>query len=172
MELFKRIKEISKHFTSSDKALAEKLGFKQATFSGYLNEKRQDNLWTVLPKILEMYPRLSRQWLYFEEGPMFIGQDVPLDQPVPLQTIQQAVELMARDAAGTNKTLLQLVAGQAGEQDTAEKVRALEEKLREREAELAEERRLNRRLTAKLLLEGNAEEGSGQNTGNEAASGQ
>lgn len=73
---------------------------------------------------------------------------------------------------GTNKTLLQLVAGQAGEQDTAEKVRALEEKLREREAELAEERRLNRRLTAKLLLEGNAEEGSGQNTGNEAASGQ
>lgn len=112
------------------------------------------------------------QWLYFEEGPMFIGQDVPLDQPVPLQTIQQAVELMARDAAGTNKTLLQLVAGQAGEQDTAEKVRALEEKLREREAELAEERRLNRRLTAKLLLEGNAEEGSGQNTGNEAASGQ
>ena len=51
-------------------------------------------------------------------------------------------------------------------------IRALEEKLREREAELAEERRLNRRLTAKLLLEGNAEEGSGQNTGNEAASGQ
>ena len=102
---------------------------------------------------------------------MFIGQDVPLDQPVPLQTIQQAVELMARDAAGTNKTLLQLVAGQAGEQDTAEKVRALEEKLREREAELAEERRLNRRLTAKLLLEGNAEEGSGRIPGTKRQAG-
>lgn len=80
--------------------MAKTLGMPQRTFQGYLNEKRQDNLWTVLPKILEMYPRLSRQWLYFEEGPMFIGQDVPLDQPVPLQTIQQAVELMARDAAG------------------------------------------------------------------------
>ena len=71
MELFKRIKEISKHFTSSDKALAEKLGFKQATFSGYLNEKRQDNLWPILPNILELFPSLSRDWLYFGEGSMF-----------------------------------------------------------------------------------------------------
>ena len=172
MQLFERVRIAISKMGTSQSEMAKTLGMPQRTFQDYLNEKRQDNLWTVLPKILEMYPRLSRQWLYFEEGPMFIGQDVPLDQPVPLQTIQQAVELMARDAAGTNKTLLQLVAGQAGEQDTAEKVRALEEKLREREAELAEERRLNRRLTAKLLLEGNAEEGSGQNTGNEAASGQ
>lgn len=88
----------------------------QRTFQGYLNEKRQDNLWPILPKILETFPRLSRQWLYFGEGPMFIGQDVPLDQQVPLQEVQQAVEQMARDANGTNKTLLQLVAGQAGEQ--------------------------------------------------------
>lgn len=172
MYLYQRIKSVLAALTLSQSEMARRLGMPQRTFQGYLNEKRQDNLWPLLPRILELYPRLSRQWLYFEEGPMFIGQDVPLDQPVPLQTVQQAVELMARDAAGTNKTLLQLVAGQAGEQDTAEKVRALEEKLREREAELAEERRLNRRLTAKLLLEGNAEEGSGQNTGNEAASGQ
>ena len=172
MYLYQRIKSVLAALTLSQSEMARRLGMPQRTFQGYLNEKRQDNLWPLLPRILELYPRLSRQWLYFEEGPMFIGQDVPLDQPVPLQTVQQAVELMARDAAGTNKTLLQLVAGQAGEQDTAEKVRALEEKLREREAELAEERRLNRRLTDKLLLEGNAEEGSGQNTGNEAASGQ
>ena len=172
MYLYQRIKSVLAALTLSQSEMARRLGMLERTFQGYLNEKRQDNLWPLLPRILELYPRLSRQWLYFEEGPMFIGQDVPLDQPVPLQTVQQAVELMARDAAGTNKTLLQLVAGQAGEQDTAEKVRALEEKLREREAELAEERRLNRRLTAKLLLEGNAEEGSGQNTGNEAASGQ
>lgn len=172
MYLYQRIKSVLAALTLSQSEMARRLGMPQRTFQGYLNEKRQDNLWPLLPRILELYPRLSRQWLYFEEGPMFIGQDVPLDQPVPLQTVQQAVELMARDAVGTNKTLLQLVAGQAGEQDTAEKVRALEEKLREREAELAEERRLNRRLTAKLLLEGNAEEGSGQNTGNEAASGQ
>ena len=154
MQLFERVRIAISKMGTSQSEMAKTLGMPQRTFQGYLNEKRQDNLWTVLPKILEMYPRLSRQWLYFEEGPMFIGQDVPLDQPVPLQTIQQAVELMARDAAGTNKTLLQLVAGQAGEQDTAEKVRALEEKLREREAELASDgqaasgRQRGRRLRA------------------------
>ncbi len=70
MELFNRIKKIAKNFTGSDKALAEKLGFKQATFSGYLNEKRQDNLWPILPKILELFPTIQRDWLYFGEGPM------------------------------------------------------------------------------------------------------
>lgn len=96
MELFNRIKEISKHFTGSDKALAEKLGFKQATFSGYLNEKRQDNLWPLLPRILSLFPSLSREWLYFDEGPMLKSDvenppsgsamptpDPPLDERVP-----------------------------------------------------------------------------------------
>ena len=119
MQLFERVRIAISKMGTSQSEMAKTLGMPQRTFQGYLNEKRQDNLWPLLPRILELYPRLSRQWLYFEEGPMFIGQDVPLDQPVPLQTIQQAVELMARDAAGTNKTLLQLVAGQAGEQDTA-----------------------------------------------------
>lgn len=81
MELFKRIKEISKHFTSSDKALAEKLGFKQATFSGYLNEKRQDNLWPILPSILELFPSLSRDWLYFGEGSMFKDRTTSEEPP-------------------------------------------------------------------------------------------
>ena len=81
MELFKRIKEISKHFTSSDKALAERLGFKQATFSGYLNEKRQDNLWPILPSILELFPSLSRDWLYFGEGSMFKDRTTSEEPP-------------------------------------------------------------------------------------------
>lgn len=165
MHLYQRIKSILAALTLSQSEMARRLGMPQRTFQGYLNEKRQDNLWPLLPRILELYPRLSRQWLYFEEGPMFIGQDVPLDQPVPLQTVQQAVELMARDAAGTNKTLLQLIAGQAEERNATEKVKALE-------AELAEVNRLNRQLTARLLLQSNAEKDSGQNTESAAASGE
>lgn len=103
---------------------------------------------------------------------MLIGQDVPLDQPVPLQELQKAVEMMARDAAGTNKALLQLIAGQTGEQDAAEKVRMLEATLKEREAELVEERRLNRQLTSRLLLEGSAEQDSVHITDEKAVSGQ
>ena len=160
MQLYQRVKSILAALTISQSEMARRLDMPQRTFQGYLNEKRQDNLWPILPKILELFPRLSRQWLYFGEGPMFIGQDVPLDQQVPLQEVQQAVEQMARDANGTNKTLLQLVAGHAGEQDAVERVKTLEEELRARDAELAEERRLNRQLTTRLLLESNEEKDS------------
>ncbi len=171
MQLYERVKSILAALTISQSEMARRLDMPQRTFQGYLNERRQDNLWPILPQILEIFPRISRQWLYFEEGPMFIGQDVPLDCPVPLQEVRQAVEMMARDAVGTNKTLLQLIAGQTGEQDAAEKVRVLEAELKEREAELAEERRLNRRLTARLLLESNEEKDSARTTEGKAVSG-
>ena len=70
MELFQRIKKATKAMTLSDSAMAAALGIKQSTFSGYLNQKRQHNLWPLLPQILKSFPQISRQWLYFEEGPM------------------------------------------------------------------------------------------------------
>ena len=100
MELFNRVKEIAKHFTGSDKALAEKLGFKQATFSGYLNEKRQDNLWPLLPNILSLFPSLSRDWLYFGEGPMLKtdATESPSPNQSPAQTDNSALlELLVRN---------------------------------------------------------------------------
>lgn len=100
MELFNRVKEIAKHFTGSDKALAEKLGFKQATFSGYLNEKRQDNLWPLLPNILSLFPSLSRDWLYFGEGPMLKtdAAESPSPNQSPAQTGNSALlELLVRN---------------------------------------------------------------------------
>ena len=100
MELFNRVKEIAKHFTGSDKALAEKLGFKQATFSGYLNEKRQDNLWPLLPNILSLFPSLSRDWLYFGEGPMLKtdAAESPSPNQSPAQTDNSALlELLVRN---------------------------------------------------------------------------
>lgn len=70
MHLFERVKLIAKHFAGSDKALATQLGLKQPTFFGYLNEKRQDTLYPLLPKILDLYPQVRRDWLYFGEGEM------------------------------------------------------------------------------------------------------
>ena len=79
---------------------------------------------------------------------MFIGHGVPLDQPVPLQEVQAALEQMAKDATGMNKVIFSLAAGQPLPiaLDAEEKIRLLE-------AELYEERKLNRQLTSKLLLE-------------------
>ena len=51
MDLFERIKLVAKT-KGSVKKLAFELNIPQTTFNGYLSEKRQDNLWPLLPKIL------------------------------------------------------------------------------------------------------------------------
>ena len=112
MHLFERVKKIAKHFAGSDTALAKKLGYRQQTFFGYLNEKRQDNLWPILPHILKLFPELSRDWLYFGEGTM-LASNKPTQAAVSSDDCQKRIA--------------------------------------ELEAELKEERALNRRLTERLL---------------------
>ena len=70
MMLFQRIKTLAKIKAGSAKKLGEALGMSQPRFNGYLNETRQNNLWPLLPQILELYPDVSRDWLYFGEGEM------------------------------------------------------------------------------------------------------
>ncbi len=70
MELFERVKAVAKLLAGSDKALGEKLSLRQNTFSYYLSQKTQGKLWELLPKILEIYPQIRRDWLYFDEGEM------------------------------------------------------------------------------------------------------
>ena len=68
MELFERIKYISKNLAASEAKLAASLGLPQRTFNNYLNKKSQRNLWELLPRILEFFPQVRRDWLYFNEG--------------------------------------------------------------------------------------------------------
>lgn len=143
-ELYQRVEHVAKTLAGSVPQLAKALGREYRTFKGYLSEKRQDNLWPLLPEILDIYPRLSRQWLYFGEGPMLIGHGVPLDKPVPLRMIAEAVDAMAKDAGGTTGELLRYVAGlplndvkESGISAEAEvRIRALEQKLAEKHEEL------------------------------------
>ena len=68
--LYKRIKKLAKARGITQPALGENLGLHGRTFQAYLTEQRQDNLWPYLQKILEKYPEISRDWLYFGEGEM------------------------------------------------------------------------------------------------------
>lgn len=111
-ELFERVKKAGKLFCTSDSGMAAAIGEKQSTFSGYLNKKRQHKLWPLLPRILATFPRLSRHWLYFDEGPMTIGQGVPLGSPVPLQEIARAAEAIAADCGGDWGHVLRMIVGQ------------------------------------------------------------
>lgn len=70
MKLFQRVRELAKAKAGSAKKLGEQLGKSQPVFQAYLNETRQNNLWPLLPQILELYPDVSRDWLYFGEGEM------------------------------------------------------------------------------------------------------
>ena len=97
MELYERVRTMARALAGSDKALAEMLEIKQNTFSGYLKPERQDNLWPLLPRMLGLFPRLSRNWLYFGEGPMTIGLGVPLDEPVPASLEVDADQAQRQD---------------------------------------------------------------------------
>lgn len=70
MELFQRVKRICQELAGSETKLAQQLGIDQRKLNGYLNAKSQKNLWEYLPKILQLYPGVSRYWLYLDEGEM------------------------------------------------------------------------------------------------------
>lgn len=138
MQLFQRVKILAKSKAGSVKALAEKLGKGQSRFNAYLNETRQNNLWPLLPQILELYPDVSRDWLYFGEGEMIASS------PTAAQVGELETELDAANAMLDAKD-------------------AEIERLR---SELDEERRLNRNLTTKLLLGDTTEDSAGKSKKN------
>ncbi|EGW51340.1 hypothetical protein HMPREF1022_01549 [Desulfovibrio sp. 6_1_46AFAA] len=96
---------------------------------------------------------------------MTIGRDTPLGQPVPLQDVAAAVKQMAEDAKGKESTLLHMVAGLSYDTADGERVKELEQAKAQLEKELAEERRLNRQLTTRLLMDGIGDKGVATNTG-------
>lgn len=70
MMLFQRIKKLCLEHGGSVSKVAARLGIPQTTFNGYLNEKREANLWPLLPRFLDEFPEINRDWLYFDEGEM------------------------------------------------------------------------------------------------------
>lgn len=83
MQLFERVKSVAKTVEQDGRLFHDEIGVNLHTFKGYLSLKRQDNLLRLLPKILEVSPSLSRQWLYFGEGPMFMEAGLSYDRGDP-----------------------------------------------------------------------------------------
>lgn len=110
MQLFERVRLLAKAKERSITAFSDKLDIAQSKFNGYLKESRQSNLWDLLPKILELYPDVNRDWLYFGEGEML------------------------------------------GENTSHENIAELKAKIKELEEENTEINKINRQLTARLLV--------------------
>lgn len=96
---------------------------------------------------------------------MTIGREIPLGQPIPLQEVAAAVEQMAIEAKGKESTLLHMVAGLPFDSTGMERIKELEQEKIKLEQELAEERRLNRQLTTRLLVDGVGDKGVATNIG-------
>jgi hypothetical protein len=112
MELFERVKHISKKLATSETKLAASLGLPQRTFNNYLNKKSQHNLWELLPRILEFFPQIRRDWLYFNEGEMLRASDAEMvsiqptaydDQRPPPGTTATILSGLAEKARGLEK---------------------------------------------------------------------
>jgi len=70
MELYERVDAVVKRMAKSRTHMARQLDIKQTTFNSWFSRGRQDYLLPVLFKILELYPHISREWLFFGEGEM------------------------------------------------------------------------------------------------------
>ncbi|MDR2935626.1 MAG: hypothetical protein LBV70_07120 [Candidatus Adiutrix sp.] len=70
MELYERVDEVIRRMAKSRTNLARQLRIKQTTFNSWFSGDRQHHLWPILFRILELYPYVSREWLFFNEGPI------------------------------------------------------------------------------------------------------
>ena len=70
MELYERVDAVIKRMGKSRASMAKRLDIKQTTFNSWFSSDRQDYLLPVLRKIMELYPHISRNWLFFDEGEM------------------------------------------------------------------------------------------------------
>ena len=68
MELYERVDEVIRRMAKSRTHLAKQLNIKQTTFNSWFSSDRQHYLWPALFQILELYPHVSRDWLFFNEG--------------------------------------------------------------------------------------------------------
>ncbi|MGV7004663.1 hypothetical protein [Desulfovibrio sp. QI0442] len=70
MKLYQRVKKIAQDLAGSEVKLGTAMKMNPRTLNGYLKESREHNLWPLLPTILKIFPQVSREWLYFDEGEM------------------------------------------------------------------------------------------------------
>lgn len=117
LKLYERIRQLPKIIGIDGKEFSERLGVNYSTYTGYLNPRREHNLWPLLPQILERWPEISRQWLYFGEGPASFGRPyAQAGRPVGIRRLIGFAEQMAEDCDGDWLEVLRVIIGRAKEQ--------------------------------------------------------
>ena len=97
MEIYERVDAVIRKTAKSRTHLARQLGIKQTTFNTWFSRDRQDYLLPVLFKILELYPHISREWLFFGEGEMVKTE---MDGPPVSQSREKELLLKIEQLSG------------------------------------------------------------------------
>ena len=97
MELYERVDAVIKRMAKSRTNFAKQLNIKQTTFNSWFSRDRQDYLLPVLFKILEFYPHISREWLFFGEGEM-VKSD--MERPMICQSREKELLLKIEQLSG------------------------------------------------------------------------
>lgn len=121
MYLFEKINDLLKFYNYSRIMLAKKIDVPTATFNRYFTPDQEDKLRACLWKIHQIFPEISRDWLFFDEGEMFEKKE-----NIQLIKLQKENEELKQENSEINKMNRQL------------------------QAELIEERKISRELQAKL----------------------
>ena len=97
MELYERVEKVVKRMCKSRTQLANQLNIKQTTFNSWFSRDRQEYLMPVLLKILDLYPHISRDWLFFGEGEMVRSE---MDGPPVSQSREKELLLKIEQLSG------------------------------------------------------------------------
>ena len=87
MQLYERLLQLVSAISgNSQTKFAKSLGMAQTTFLGYLSEKGQSKIRvSFLDQILNTYPQIRREWLYFGEGEMLQSDEEASPSATPTE---------------------------------------------------------------------------------------
>ena len=97
MELYERVDAVVRRMAKSRTHMAKQLNIKQTTFNTWFSRDRQEYLLPILFKILELYPHISREWLFFGEGEMVRAE---MDGPPVSQSRERELLLKIEQLSG------------------------------------------------------------------------
>ena len=97
MELYERVDELVRRMAKSRTHLARQLNIKQTTFNSWFSRDRQEYLLPALFDMLELFPHVSRDWLFFGEGEMLKSE---IDEPSVSQRREKELLLKIEQLSG------------------------------------------------------------------------
>ena len=85
MEIFERVLLAIQHKGATKAWLANELGIPKPTFNGWFSTDKQERLVPKLYAIHNLWPDISREWLFFGEGNMYAEDKKPTEKEQALK---------------------------------------------------------------------------------------